>query len=291
MAGTPEYDPITGRSTTGHEWDGIKELNTPLPVWWVWVFYVCIAWSVLYVVFFPALPLGDRPTEGLLGWHSRTALDTEVARADALFHNDKTARLATLGMDEIMADPDLRAYATRAGAVIFKDNCAPCHQAGGAGTYGFPTLADDEWLWGGTPDDILTTVMHGIRDTENYADTRFNVMPAFDYLSPEDQNTLADYVLATRAGTPPDGPGKTLFEDNCAVCHASTSEGPIPDGNQVMGAPALNNAIWLYKGTKEAIVSQIRAPQNGVMPGWAGRLRDSDIKAVAVYVHGLGGGR
>lgn len=291
MAGLPEYDPETGRMTTGHEWDGIKELNTPLPVWWVWVFYACIVWAIGYVILFPAIPLGETNTAGVLGWNSRSVLDTQVEAANQRYHQEKVARLAALDISAVLADTDLREYARRAGAVIFKENCAPCHQAGGAGTYGFPTLADDEWLWGGTPDAIQTTIMHGIRDSENYPETRFNAMPAFTYLSPEDQEAVADYVLASSTGSLPEGRGKEVFSENCALCHASASEGPVPDGNQMLGGPALNNAIWLYRGDREAILAQIRQPQNSVMPGWAGRLKESDIKSVAVYVHDLGGGR
>lgn len=285
-----ERDAITGQTTTGHEWDGIKELNTPLPGWWVWVFYACIVWAVAYMVVYPAVPLGGSFTGGLLGWHSRTALTTDMAEAHAAFHADKVARIDGMEVTDILADDALRRYATRAGEVIFKENCAACHQSGGAGIYGYPTLADDEWLWGGDPDTILTTIRYGVRDDANYDDTRFNAMPAFDYLSEEELGALADYILATAEGQMPEGRGQDLFAENCATCHASAFEGPIPDGNREMGAPALNNQIWLYKGTREALIAQMTHPQNGVMPGWAGRLSDSDLKAATIYVHSLGGG-
>lgn len=290
MATTPEWDPITGQTTTGHDWDGIKELNTPLPGWWVWVFYVCIVWAVAYMVAYPSVPLGRSFAGGLLGWHSRTALVEDMAMADAAFHADKGARMAGLAVTEILDDDALRRYATRAGEVIFKDNCAPCHQAGGAGILGYPALVDDEWLWGGTAEAIETTIRYGVRDDGNYADTRFNAMPAFDYLSDADKGAIADYLLASRPGVVPDLPGRDLFAEHCATCHASTFEGPIPDGNHEMGTPALNNAIWLYGSTRDDLIAQMTAPQNGVMPGWEGRLSDSAIKAAAIYVLSLGGG-
>ncbi|MBK1664508.1 cytochrome-c oxidase, cbb3-type subunit III [Rhodospirillum rubrum] len=291
MAGIPEKDAISGQSTTGHEWDGITELNTPLPAWWVWVFYATIVWALAYVVVYPAIPLGASATPGLFGWHSRTELQKDMNQAYQAFHADKVARIESMDVDAIIADDPLRQYATRAGEVIFKENCAPCHQSGGAGNYGYPTLADDEWLWGGTADAIYTTVRHGIRDTNTFDDTRFNEMPSFAELPEEDLNALADYVVAASTGSFPAGHGQQLFEENCAVCHASESSGPVPDGNQALGAPALNNQIWLYKGDKDSILAQLRAPKQGMMPGWANRLKDSDIKSATVYVHSLGGGQ
>ncbi|WP_413204720.1 cytochrome-c oxidase, cbb3-type subunit III [Rhodospirillum sp. A1_3_36] len=297
MAGTPRKDAISGQSTTGHEWDGIEELNTPLPGWWVWVFYACILWAIGYMVVYPAIPLGSTYTPGIFGWHTRNEIVQEMDAAYKTFHADKVEQINKMDVSAILADDTLRTYAYHAGEVIFKENCAPCHQSGGAGTNGYPTLADDEWLWGGSADAIYKTVEYGIRDSVNYDDTRFNEMPSFDYLSDDELNTLADYIVSVSQGGPATGPGAALFSDNCAVCHASAGEGPIADGNQDMGGPALNNQIWLYSGLhrtlgdKEAILSQMKTPQNGVMPGWSGRLKDSDIKSVAVYVHSLGGGQ
>lgn len=294
MAGIPEKDAISGQTTTGHEWDGIKELNTPLPSWWVWVFYLTIIWSIGYVIVYPAIPLGSTNTTGVFGWNARAALQEEMQQA-AEFHAPMVNRIDGMDVAAILSDNEVRPYAIRAGEVIFKENCAPCHQTGGAGAYGYPTLADDEWLWGGEPDAIYTTIQYGIRD-DGYDETRFNEMPAFDYLADEEISAVVDYVMATAQGQTPSGQGEQVFVDNCAVCHNSESAGPVPDGNVAMGAPALNNQIWMYNQpgnpmTAEQVRDQVLNPQHGVMPGWSGRLTDAQIKEAAVYVHSLGGGQ
>ncbi len=294
MAGIPEKDAISGQTTTGHEWDGIKELNTPLPGWWVWVFYLTIVWSIGYVIVYPAIPLGSTNTTGVFGWNARAALQDELQEAAAM-HAPMVSKIDGMDVAAILDDSAVRPYAIRAGEVIFKENCAPCHQTGGAGAYGFPTLADDEWLWGGEPEAIFTTIQYGIRD-QDYAETRFNEMPAFDYLSTDEVDAVVAYIVGASSGNAPSGEGEQVFVDNCAVCHNSESSGPVPDGNHAMGAPALNNRIWLYSAagadmTAEQIKSQVLAPQHGVMPGWSGRLTDAQIKEAAVYVHSLGGGQ
>lgn len=295
MAGTPEKDAISGQSTTGHEWDGIKELNTPLPRWWVYVFYICILWAIGYWVAMPAWPLGNGFTKGMLGYNSRLNLDGDMAAAKAA-HASQLQAIAAKSVEEISADANLRQYAMAGGAVLFKENCAPCHQSGGAGALGYPTLADDEWLWGGTLADISTTIQHGIR-SENSAETRVSEMPAFgEMLQPEELTQLAEYVKAMSQGKAAEGPGQQIFVDNCAACHSSDGANPVSDGNPMMGAPALGNNVWLYAGpggemTTDMIKAQIAKPKHGVMPAWAGRLKDEDIKMVTVYVHSLGGGK
>jgi len=292
MASIPERDEVTGRNTTGHEWDGIKELNTPLPKWWVYVFYICIAWSLIYTLVYPSWPAMAGFFGGLTGWNARSSLDERLADAQEA-RSAWLTQISAKNVDDILTDNTLRTYAMRGGEVLFKENCAPCHQTGGAGAYGYPTLADDEWLWGGTPDAIVTTIRHGVRnDTDD--DARFSEMTAFgewEILTQDEINTVADYVYNLSQGQMIPGPGQDLFVRNCAVCHSPDAMSPTGEGNQALGGPPLNNRIFLYGGTKEDIAAQIYKPQLGVMPSWANRLSDEDIKQLAVYVHSLGGGQ
>jgi cytochrome c oxidase cbb3-type subunit 3 len=300
MAGNREKDPITGQYTTGHEWDGIQELNTPLPKWWVWVFMVCIIWSIGYVVMFPAIPTGSTASQGLLGWHARSELTEELAEAKEAM-GVQLAGIENKTVQEIAADEDLRNFAIRGGEVAFKENCAACHQVGGAGLAGvYPVLVDDEWIWGGSLDAIQTTLLHGIRSNVDY-DTRISGMPRFgvdELLTKEEISTVADFVLAVSKGQGDSASeeAQELFIDNCAACHSSDGESLTADGNRDFGAPALNNGIWLYvKGNDDAtqkagIVAQVTNPKHSVMPAWGGRLDETTIKQLTVYVHSLGGG-
>ncbi|MEO5374802.1 MAG: cytochrome-c oxidase, cbb3-type subunit III [Alphaproteobacteria bacterium] len=283
-----EHDPISGTATTGHEWDGIKELNTPIPKWWVYVFYATIIWAAGYWVFYPSWPTLTGYLKGTLGYSSRGEVRSEMAAA-AEARKVWLDRFKGASVQQIAADPKLRTYAMAGGAVAFKDNCAPCHQAGGAGAVAYPTLADDEWLWGGTLDDIQATITHGIRWSQD-SGTRVSEMPKFGtdkLLDAKQIDQVADYVVALAAGGKADAlPGKAIYAEQCVACHG---EGGV--GMQAVGAPALNNKIWLYNGTKDGIVAQIKAPKHGVMPAWGGRLDETTIKQLAVYVHALGGGK
>jgi len=280
-----QVDEISGTETTGHEWDGIRELNTPLPRWWLWTFYATIVWSVGYVIVYPAWPT----ISGAFGYSSRAELAQSVADARAA-QAQMLDRISSNGVSEIIMDEEMARFARGGGASLFKVNCSQCHGSGAAGAEGFPNLNDDEWIWGGTPEDIYTTIAHGIR-FEDDLDTRFNLMPAFSdgILSSEQIRDVAGYV-ATLAGMEHDlagsEAGAALFADYCAACHGEQAE-----GNSELGGPALNNAIWLYSKSPETIVTQIANPRHGVMPGWQAKLGDSAIKQLAVYVHGLGGGQ
>jgi len=291
MADKPELDEITGRHTTGHEWDGIKELNTPLPKWWVWVFYVCIGWSVLYSIAYPSWPAMAGFFNGVVGWNARSDLTESLAEAREA-RSSWLTEIAARDVPAILEDDTLRQYAMRGGEVLFKENCAPCHQTGGAGAHGYPTLADDEWIWGGTPEAILTTIRYGIRDQDN-PNTRLSEMLAFgewELLTPEQIDTVASYVYALSNGDMQDGPGQELFVQQCAMCHSAEGTGPGGEGYALMGGPPLNNRIFLYGGEKEDIAAQIHSPTHGVMPPWENRLSDEEIKQLTVYVHSLGGG-
>lgn len=282
-----EIDEVSGVDTTGHEWDGIKELNNPLPRWWVWTFYATIVWALAYTIAYPAWPLISSATGGMLGYSSRGEIKKELAAAQEA-KRDYVAAVEASTVDQILADDTLRQFAIAAGAAAFKVNCIQCHGTGAAGSAGYPNLNDDDWLWGGKPDEIRATIAHGVRFAEDDA-TRNSQMPAFgEILDPAQIKNIALYVMSL-SGNVEDvsavGEGAQLFAANCAVCHRETGK-----GNRELGAPDLTDAIWLYGSTEADIIRQIRAPRNGVMPSWAGRLGDTTVKELAVYVHSLGGG-
>lgn len=285
----PEVDDFSGTETTGHIWDGIKELNTPLPRWWLWTFYATVIWGLAYTIAYPAWPLVSSATKGILGYSSRGAVEQAISEARAA-QADKISRIAELPLEEIRADEELLRYAVAGGKSAFLVNCSQCHGSGAAGGAIYPNLNDDDWIWGGTLEAIETTLKYGIR----YAldeQTRVSEMPAFatdGLLDREEIETTAEYVLAL-AGLDHDAAlaaqGTVLYEENCAACHGESGE-----GNYDLGAPALNDAIWLYGGDREAVISQISKPKLGVMPGWQTRLSATTIKQLALFVHGLGGG-
>lgn len=284
-----QIDDVTGTETTGHEWDGIKELNTPLPRWWLWTFYGCIVWAIGYTIAFPAWPMIASATTGLLGYSSRADLDTELVNARTA-QGDVIARVADTPVADILADEDLARFARAGGKSLFKVYCSQCHGTGAAGSAGYPNLNDDEWVWGGTIDQIHATIAHGSRSPTD-ADTHYNVMPSFvadGILSSAQVSTVAQQVasLADIEGGLASAEGEQLFTENCASCHGEKGEGMAE-----MGGPSLNDQIWLYQGTLEALKAQIAAPRHGVMPAWSGRLGDAAVKELAVYVHGLGGGQ
>lgn len=283
-------DSQTGTPTTGHEWDGIRELNTPLPRWWLVIFYCTIVFAVIYCILYPAIPLGSSFTKGILGWSSRGAATDEVAALQAS-RAPMTDALAKASLADIEHDPQLLTFARALGAAAFANNCAACHGAGGGGSPGFPNLDADRWLWGGTLDDISATITHGARsgDDEGHSGN----MPDFgreNLLTAAQISTLANYVrslsgLAVEPGADLQA-GAKLFADNCAACHGENAKG-IPQ----VGAPDLTSKIWLYGSDKATIVATLTNGRGGVMPAWGGRLDSTTIKALAVYVHTLGGGQ
>lgn len=275
--------------STGHEWDGITEYDNPMPRWWLWTFYACIVWAVLYMFAYPAIPLVNHSTQGLLGTTTRERVAAEIERFDQANAAIQT-RLASVELDEIPGDPELMNYATNAGGAVFRTWCAQCHGSGAAGARGYPNLLDNDWLWGGSLDEIHTTILHGIRDPQD-DDTRYSEMPRYgrDQLLDRTQiSQVVNYVLSLsdlphNAGLA--GEGEVLFQDNCAACHMEDGT-----GDRSQGAPNLADAVWLY-GSDEATVTRIVSEGPfGVMPAWTSRLSEADIRAVATYVHGLGGG-
>jgi cytochrome c oxidase cbb3-type subunit 3 len=284
-----EIDALTGTATTGHEWDGVRELNTPLPRWWLWLFYITIVWAVGYWILYPAWPLLTNSTQGVLGYHTRTAIIDDLAELKAM-RGPMMDKLTTASVADIIADPQLLDFARAQGRVAFADNCAPCHGAGGGGAKGYPNLNDDEWLWGGKLSDIEQTIRHGARAGDDKGHQ--GNMPAFgrdNILKTNEISAAAEFVrslsgLATEPGADL-ALGKKVFADNCAACHGAEGK-----GNRELGAPNLTDKIWFYGSDKATIVQGIQNGRGGVMPAWGGRLSEPTIKALTVYVHTFGGG-
>ncbi len=281
-------DEISGVETTGHEWDGIRELNNPMPRWWVWTFYATIVWAIAYAIAYPSIPMIRDTTKGLLGFSSRAELQQDLDQAKVAqirFHDQIAART----VQEIDADPALREFAIAGGASAFKVNCAPCHGSGATGGAGFPNLNDDDWLWGGDLDSIQKTIAHGIRYDAD-ADTHVSEMPAFGEILDSTQTAQVAAYVWSLTNTPSDAAravaGKQIFLDNCAACHGEDAKGKAD-----MGAPNLADAIWLKGSGEDAIIRQVSAPKHGVMPAWVGRLGEPVVKELTVFVHSLGGGQ
>ena len=277
--------------TTGHSWDGIEEYNNPLPRWWVWILYACIVWAIWYSIAYPAWPMLTQATQGYLNYDNRQAVAAEIKTFDDANAEIK-AKLIAAPLTGIAGDETLNQYATSAGAAVFKTWCAQCHGSGAAGVQGkgYPNLTDNDWLWGGDVDAIYTTINHGIRNTTD-ADARYSEMPKFGadgLLEAAQIGEVVEYVLQL-SGQEHDATlataGQTVFVDNCAACHMETGA-----GDRTLGAPALNDAIWLYGGDRETITTTVYGARYGVMPAWAGRLSEDEVRAVATYVHSLGGG-
>ncbi|MXQ09453.1 cytochrome-c oxidase, cbb3-type subunit III [Alphaproteobacteria bacterium GH1-50] len=285
-----------GYGTTGHSWDGIEEWNNPMPKWWVWTFWATVVWGILYTIAYPAWPLIERATPGILGQSTRADVAADIAAV-----NERNASLneALAGIDltTLADDADLHGYAVNKGRSVFLNNCSQCHGAGAAGVQaaGYPNLLDDAWLWGGQIDEIAYTVSHGIRN-EQSLDARWSEMPAFgEILGEEEIAGVVQYVRqisgqeheAALAAA-----GAETFLNECASCHGEQGM-----GDQSLGAPNLTDAIWLYGGSVETLTETVVNARFGVMPAWneefrgANGLTDAEINAVAAYVHQLGGGQ
>ena len=290
MTDHSDIDHVTGTATTGHEWDGIKELNTPLPRWWIITFYLTIVWAVGYWIVYPAWPLIWSNTPGILHYSSRANLAVELANLEKV-RGEKMAALATASLADIEKDPGMLALARARGRTVFGDNCAPCHGSGATGSKGFPNLNDDDWLWGGSLDQIAQTIQFGARSGNPKGHE--GQMLAFGKdgtLKPEQIVTVANYVrslsgLPTRPGYDA-AQGAKIFADNCVVCHGDGGK-----GNPELGSKNLTANIWLYGGDEATLIETITNGRAGVMPAWDGRLDPTTIKIMAVYVHSLGGGK
>lgn len=289
MAKKPTQNKDVG--TTGHSWDGIEELNTPLPRWWLWTFYATIVWGLYYVAAYPAWPLINGATQGFLGFSTRAEVAADIAEFEVKQApmNDK---LASVELTAIADDAELLGYANSAGAAVFKTWCAQCHGSGAAGAVGYPNLVDDDWLWGGDIESIHTTITVGVRQPTDEDYLRQSEMPAFgrDELLEDGQiDEVVNFVMSL-SGDAQDATlveaGAVVYEENCAACHGDEGKGDIDQG-----APNLADAIWLYGDSYDAIRESVYYARYGAMPAWNTRLSEAEIRAVATYVHTRGGGQ
>jgi cytochrome c oxidase cbb3-type subunit 3 len=288
VAQNKEIDQVSGTETTGHEWDGIRELNTPLPRWWLWTFYACCLWAFGYWIVMPAWPLISSHTTGVIGYSSRAQLADAMATARQA-QSVYLDRIEQASLEDIVADQELLDFALAGGASAFAVNCSQCHGQGAAGFKGFPNLNDDNWIWGGTLEAIHQTISYGIRS--DHEETRFNMMPAFgrdEILDRAQINDVAEYVLSL-SGSQTDpaaaARGEEIFVEQCTACHMEGGK-----GSQEAGSPNLSDAIWLYGGDKADVIESITNARAGVMPAWVNRLDETTIKQLTVHVHSLGGG-
>lgn len=288
-----DIDEVSGVETTGHSWDGIKELNNPLPRWWLYIFYATIIWAIGYMIVMPAIPalpgMGMNNTPGIAGHSDRASVAADLQK----LRNERAegaGRLMNASLEEIESDLSLQQFALAMGESAFGDNCATCHGAGGRGAKGYPMLADDIWLWDGTLHGIEYTIRHGIRHTDD-PDTRLSAMPAFGrdgLLTSREIDDLVEYVLklsgreANAAAVKRAAP---VYAQQCSSCHGMDGK-----GDRLVGAPDLTDHEWLFGGEPRDIRQTIHAARNAHMPAWQGRLDEPTIKALAVYVHSLGGG-
>jgi cytochrome c oxidase cbb3-type subunit 3 len=288
---SPEVDGHSGVETTGHEWDGIKELNNPLPRWWRFVFWASVVVAIVYWVLmpaWPALPGMQGNTPGVLGQSDRAEVAGKVSAARAE-RAALGAKLASQDAAAILHDPGLSQLALGLGESAFGDNCATCHGASGRGAKGYPQLADDVWLWGGSLDQIEQTLKYGIRS--GHANAHTSEMPAFgrDDLLPADQINDLVQLVRQKSGQKADAAAAMraapVFEANCVSCHGADMR-----GDRTKGAPNLTDREWLYGGDEATIRRTIYGPRNGVMPAWSARLDPATVRALAIYVHSLGGG-
>jgi len=286
---TEKHDPYAAKDT-GHEWDEIKELDNPPPRWWMIGMHISWISVVIYLVLFPSIPLIEGSTKGLLGWTQVKRLDARVAEVDAM-RKPFDDKLKAMSADEILKDSELLGFAQGSAKAIFGDKCAPCHGVGGQGGPGFPVLADDDWIYGGTPDSIIETI----------ADGREGMMPAHaPLLDPQELNDVVEYVAGLSKGAVHEAGravfmGETKGEATCALCHGEDGKG-VPE----MGGPNLTDAIWRFSGTKEGILQTVSHGVNdpedvktrkALMPAFGEKLDETQIKKLAVLVHQFGGGK
>jgi len=282
-----KIDDETGVETTGHSWDGIEELNNPLPRWWLWTLYACIVWAIAYTIAYPAWPMISGATTGMLGFSTRAQVAADIVEHEA--ENEAlVAELIAADLTVLPPSSDLHRYAVARGGSVFRAQCSQCHGSGAAGAVGYPNLLDNDWLWGGDIESISATITHGVRNDTDM-DARYSEMPAYgDLFEDEEIVAVVEYVTSLSSEDFDADlalAGSELFLDNCAACHGDEAL-----GDRFVGAPNLVDAIWLYGSDRETLTETVTNARFGVMPAWGQRLSDVDVRAVSVYVHALGGG-
>ena len=285
-----ERDPVSGRETTGHEWNGIKELDTPVPRGVLMFLIVTHIWAIGWWFFVPAWPLGTTYTKGFLGVDQKQTVEAQLVEAQR-DRSDWTRRLETEDYNAILADEALMQTVRSTGRQLFGDNCAACHGRDGKGRANYPDLTDDDWLWGGGPELIEKTMRVGINT--QHPETRIGQMPAFgrDEMLDRDQvRSVAAYVYSLSHpdySTPENvdriEAGREVFLTTCASCHGEDAK-----GNRDVGAPNLTDAYWVYGGDLDTIIASVHGGRQGHMPTWDERLTTAEIRTLALYVHDLG---
>lgn len=271
--------------TTGHDWDGISEYNIPAPRWWLIVWIICIIWAFIYWVFYPTWPVPGGHSKGTLKWSGQSQLAETQSEIDAI-KSVYLQKISKLSLPEIQKDPQLLEFALNGGRAAFKENCAACHGSGAQGSKGFPNLNDDDWLWGGTLEQIQQTITYGIRSGHDKA--RTSQMPSFGLdkvLTKDEVSAVVEHVMSLSKPAFKNVEGEKIFAANCASCHGKNGQ-----GDRSVGAPNLSDKIWLYGEERPDLVFTVTYAHAGVMPFWSGRLDDNTIKQLALYVHSLGGG-
>lgn len=283
-------DEVTGVETTGHVWDhDLRELNKPLPKWWLWVLYVTIVWAIGYWIVYPAWPTFTSYTKGYLGYSQRARVVEDITAAKKA--QDKYRQdIAKTDIVNIKKNPELFEFALAGGSAAFGDNCSGCHGQGAQGAIGYPNLNDDDWLWGGSLQQIEHTIFFGVRSGHEQA--RNSAMPRFGLDGILEKSQIKDLVHYVRSlsGLDVDKAaaerGKALFAEQCTACHGENAK-----GNQELGAPNLTDSLWLYGNSPDAITYTITTGRGGAMPAWGPRLDPVTVKMLALYVHSLGGGQ
>lgn len=284
-----ERDPHTGYLTTGHEWSGIKELNTPVPRA-VYLFLIATAlFSVVYWILMPAWPIGVTFTKGLLGIDQRTSLEADLREA-AAERKAWSNQIEAKSYDDIQKDPALMRIVRQTGQTLYRENCAACHGSSGQGAKGYPSLTNSSWLWGGDPATVAETIRVGINSS--HKDSRLSQMTAFGrdgVLKEREVDDVVDYVrslsdpkVARDTPVPRLDAGKAVFAANCAACHGDEGKGKTE-----MGAPDLTDHFWIYGGDLQSVSSTVWNGRQGKMPTWDERLSALDRKILALYLTDL----
>lgn len=291
----PRKDEITNRYTTGHVWDGIEELNTPLPRWWVYFFLINIVIALVLSIFYPSWPLGTSYYAGITQSSLRSDLYQELIENKKVFY-PLEQKILSQPIQQTFDDPELFDYAYARGESLFKENCTTCHQTGGVGTYGYPNLTDDDWIWGGQIEEIYTTIAQGVRNQN--PQSRNLEMPSFGkdaLLKASEMSAVADFVLELSRNTATeDHPGYPIYKEQCVSCHGAknpvdtmTFAQKMGGGGSELGAPRFDN-IWLRGSDKSAILKQIHNPELGIMGSFKARLSEAELRQLTIYVYSLG---
>ncbi len=283
-----DKNPFPGENNTGHIWDdNIRELRNPIPRWWMMAFWASMAWFVGYAILYPMFPVGDEPTEGVMGWTQISEYKQAVAEVDAL-RAPFEDKISGMTAKEVLEDEGLSGYVVASSKVLFGDNCAGCHGAGGQGGPGFPVLADDDWLFGGSIETIVQTITNGRRGM---------MISHSRSLSKDEIDSLASFVVDLSEGKD-DPAGRKLYQEKgCFGCHGMDAK-----GLQIMGSVNLTDAVWRFNESDKlaaatyTITHGINDPSDPMtreaqMPAFGSRLSADDIKKLAVYVYKLGGGQ